>query len=78
MENNLQAYEKGTGKPVNKGDRVTDGDGKNWTLVSATRAQSPGKSGKVVVVPFGSDVNDSREMREFYDKVFDLEVWEAK
>lgn len=57
-----------TGAEVREGDTVTDFRGETATFCSASRAESPGKSGKVIVkLPDG-------ERREYYDRVYDLRV----
>lgn len=59
----MQAIDKTTGNPVKNGDTVTNFRGETGTFEYATRAESLGKSGKVVV-----------NGREYYDKVWNLRV----
>lgn len=63
----LQAFVEGTDQIVNRGDTVTDFRGDTSTFSMATRARTPGRSGKVTVAEGG----------EYYDGVFGLEVREV-
>lgn len=57
------------GMEVKPGDTVRSGVGKIAKFVQATRAQSVGMAGKVVVKWVGDDVQ-----AEYYDRVFGLKV----
>jgi hypothetical protein len=61
---------KTTNKTVESGDIITDYRGDRAKFVMATRANNPGKSGKIVV----KYLNEGGTQREFYDHVFNLSV----
>jgi hypothetical protein len=63
----LQAFSTETGAAVRPGSTVIDFRGDKWKLIRATRANSPGYEGKVLV-------KRGRWEQEFYAGVFNLEV----
>lgn len=67
----LTAFDK-RGNVVPAGFEIFDFRGEPATLLEPTRARSPGRSGKVFVE------TGSGFRREFYDKVFGLEVREVE
>lgn len=63
-----------SGDYVSIGDIVTDFRGNRAEFLAATRAQSPGKSGKVLVRWLDSPFNPDSPSGEYYDMVFGLTV----
>ncbi len=77
----LYAVNGRTHAPVNIGDTVTNFRGETATLISLSRAQVPGKSGKVVVqwpMPSNPAFGATHYQMEYYDKVFDLAVYDSE
>lgn len=83
MKVDLAVFKIGTNERVNNGDEITSFRGEKATLVRATRASMPGKSGKVLVQWDQNQPSDfdlklgswpPGFQMEYYDKVFDLDV----
>lgn len=66
-----QAYNITTGEVINEDDVVTDFRGDEHVFQYATRANQPGKDGKVCVG------NSVLEAHEYYASVFNLAVCEV-
>ena len=65
----LKAFDK-LDVEIKPGQRILDSQGERPMFIRATRARTPGKSGKVVV----QYDYPMTHQREYYDRVFDLEV----
>jgi len=83
MKVDLAVYKIGTNDQVKPGDTITSFRGEKATLIRATRASMPGKSGKVLVQWDENQPNDfdlklgswpPGFQMEYYSNVFDLDV----
>ena len=70
----LQAVCKDTGEVVKPGTIVRDSRGEKWKFVSASRANEVGRDGKIVVCERKTRPLERPFNREFYARVFDMEV----
>jgi hypothetical protein len=75
----LIAVREEGGTEVRKGDEVISFRGEKAIFVAATRPRGPGHTGKVTV-HWKSDPEPYNDLRalEYYDTVFDLEVYERE